>query len=97
MKLILLSLLIIMFSSVARAFSTYAVKPAAGLHLQPRLFSGVMTTARPMSSAPGAGGPDMSVVDTCLKKIQAALGSDNVKVTGTNITCYYLIVSSQVG
>jgi hypothetical protein len=78
MKLILLSLLVIMFSSVARAFSTYAVKPA----LQPRLFSGVMT-ARPMSSA-GAGGPDTSVVDTCLKKIQAALGSDDVKVTGTS-------------
>jgi hypothetical protein len=67
-----------MFSSVARAFSTYAVKPA----LQPRLFSGVMT-ARPMSSA-GAGGPDTSVVDTCLKKIQTALGSDNVQVTGTS-------------
>jgi hypothetical protein len=84
MKLILLSLLVIMFSSVARAFSTYAVKSPA---LQPRLFSGVLTTqtARPMSSA-GASGPDTSVVDTCLKKIQAALGSDNVKVTGTNMS-----------
>ena len=82
MKLILLSLLVIMFSSVARAFSTYAVKPA----LQPRLFSGVMTsTARPLSSSAGMPPPDTSVVDTCLKKIQAALGSDNVKVTGTNM------------
>jgi hypothetical protein len=80
MKLILLSLLVIMFSSVARAFSTYAVKPA----LQPRLFSGLIGTARPMSSSAGMPPPDTSVVDTCLKKIQAALGSDNVKVTGTN-------------
>lgn len=89
MKLILLSLLI-MFSSksVARAFSTYAAvaRPA----LQPRLvsFSGVFSsTARPMSSDAGAGaGPDTSVVNTCLKKIQEALGSDNVQVTGT-CTC----------
>jgi hypothetical protein len=46
-----------------------------------------MTTAQP-EHAPGGGaggGADTSVVDTCLKKIQAALGSDNVKVTGTNM------------
>jgi hypothetical protein len=89
MKLILLSLLIIMFSSVARAFSTHAVRPAL---YQPRLYS--VVTARSMSSG-GAAGPDTSVVAICMKKIQDAMGTENVKVTGTSDTTYPYVVTNQ--
>lgn len=75
MNLISLSFLILMFSSAARAFSSTA-KPA----LLFRQHAAAARTLRPMSTT--GGEPDTSVVDVCLKKIQEALGSDDVKVTG---------------
>lgn len=96
MKGISSSLAIIMFTSVARAFSTRAVRPAflatgprAGNSMFVSSSSATKTTARQLSTDGGGGGddsataPDTSVVDVCQKKIQDALQADTVKVTGT--------------
>jgi hypothetical protein len=63
-------LLIIMLSAAARAFGT----KAPIVRNSPRAFS----VARGMSTSE----PDTSVVVICKEKIQAALESDDVKVTG---------------
>ena len=68
MKVIQVSLILIMFSAAARAFSLGAVRP------RPR-----MTLFRPMSMG---SGPDTSVVDTCQQKIKDALEATDVKVVG---------------
>jgi hypothetical protein len=94
MKGISSSLAIIMFTSVARAFSTRAVRPAflatgprAGNSMFVSSSSATKTTARQLSTDGGgddsATAPDTSVVDVCQKKIQDALQADTVKVTGT--------------
>ena len=58
-----------MFSASARAFSLASTRPAARLpYLVARMSS--------------AGEPDTTIVDVCKKKIEDALGSDKVEVTG---------------
>jgi len=69
---LLIVLLAVMLSTAARAFGT---KAPSFIRSSPRSFA----VARGMSST---SEPDTSVVDTCQKKIQAALEADNVKVTG---------------
>ena len=73
---------ITMLSSAVRAFSSRS--SAAVVRLSSASFVGraavTTTTFRPMSSG---GEPDTSVVETCRQKIQDALETKDVKVTGT--------------
>ena len=69
-RILLSVLLITMLSAAVRAFGTSSV-----VRYAPRSFAVV----RSMSTT---GEPDTSVVATCQEKIQAALDTSNVKVTG---------------
>ena len=73
-----------MLSAAARAFGTRALP-----------FCRTTAPLSPFARGMSTSEPDTSVVDTCQEKIQAALDTDNVKVTGKlNVYCFIIFIVS---
>ena len=79
-SLVLVGIVIAMISSFARGFSSRVAfrgtTAFASGHLTPRI------SRSSLLSTTADGGPDTSIVDVCQQKIQKALETEEVKVTG---------------